>query len=356
MLGHPGVLVLALLLATVMGGAAVGQVRLSIGQVHPGNVFDPSESIRVPVTADASHVLWSLVDVDGVEVASGNTELSSGRGTVVIGRPGPGYFELALHAPMADGSRQDARTALAVVPAPAAGAPGGSRFGVMTHFAQGWETDLVPLIARAGIGHVRDEQYWDRVETERGQYRFPERFTRYMADLATHRLDPLIVLSFANRLYDRGLTPFSAEGRDAYARYGRAVLDHYGSQIRAVEIWNEYNGSFCEGPCRDDRPTSYVEMLEQACRVLKSSHPGVGVVGGVTANIPLPYLENVFKKGALDFTDALSVHPYGSTREDVGKEIADLRALAAHYSHPDLVIWATEFGRGSPTTSAASTS
>ena len=132
----------------------------------------------------------------------------------------------------------------------------------MTHFAQGWDTDVVPLIARAGIRHVRDEQYWEQVEPKRGKYRFPERLTRYMATLIQHRLEPLVVLSFANQLYDRGLTPFSAEGRDRYARYGRAVLDRYGSQIRAVEIWNEYNGSFCQGPCQDDRPTSYVNMLE----------------------------------------------------------------------------------------------
>ena len=46
--------------------------------------------------------------------------------------------------------------------------------------------------------------------------------------------------------------------------------------------------------------------------------------------------------------DALSVHPYGSTPEDVGKEISDLRGLAAHYGHPDLSIWATEFGHGRP--------
>ena len=169
-----------------------------------------------------------------------------------------------------------------------------------------------------------------------------------MAKLAEHGLEPLIVLSFAHHLYDGGLTPFSAEGRDGYAHYGRAVLDRYGSQILAVEIWNEYNGSFCEGPCRDDRPTSYANMLEQAYRALKSSRPNVTVIGGATAGIPLTYLETVFQKGGLHFVDALSVHPYGSTPEDVGKEIGDLRGLAAHYGHPDLPIWATEFGHGKP--------
>ena len=155
-----------------------------------------------------------------------------------------------------------------------------------------------------------------------------------MKELAQHGLEPLIVLSFANHLYDGGLTPFSSEGRGGYAHYGRAVLDHYGPQIRAVEIWNEYNGSFCEGPCRDDRPTSYVRMLEQAYRALKSARPDVTVVGAATVNVPLPYLEAVFQKGGLDFMDALSVHPYGSTPADVGKEIGNLRGARCALRSP----------------------
>ena len=105
-----------LLIAAANGAAAARQGRLSIDQVRLGNVFDPSEPIRMPVSADASHVLWSLTDFDGVEVASGNTELSSGRGTVMIAPPGLGYFELGLQAPMADGTRQEARTSFVVVP------------------------------------------------------------------------------------------------------------------------------------------------------------------------------------------------------------------------------------------------
>jgi hypothetical protein len=89
-------------------------------------------------------------------------------------------------------------------------------------------------------------------------------------------------------------------------------------------------------------------MLEEAYRTLKSSRPDVTVVGGATANIPLPYLEAVFQKSGLEFMDALSVHPYGSTPDSVGKEIGGLRGLAARYGHPDLSIWATEFGHGKP--------
>lgn len=337
-----------MLLVAAGDQVAAAPAQLSVGARQAGNVFEPSEPIEMPVTAAAQRVQWSLTDFDGVEIAAGSVELGSGRGTVAIPPPGSGYFELALHATLADGAGADARTSLVVAPTPEPGGAGGSRFGVMTHFAHGWATDLVPLIARAGIRQVRDEQYWEKIEREPGVYSFPEPFTRYMVELADHGIEPLIVLSFANHLYDRGLTPFSADGRAAYARYGRAVLDHYGSQIRAVEIWNEFNGSFCEGPCRDDRPSAYVDLLEPAFRTLKAWRPDVTVVGGATADVPLPYLEALAQKGALDLMDVLSLHPYSSTPEGVGKEISKLRELAARYGHPELPIWATEFGHGKP--------
>ena len=55
------------LIAAANGAAAARQGRLSIDQVRLGNVFDPSEPIRMPVSADASHVLWSLTDFNEVE-------------------------------------------------------------------------------------------------------------------------------------------------------------------------------------------------------------------------------------------------------------------------------------------------
>ena len=46
-------------------------------------------------------------------------------------------------------------------------------YGVMTHFAQGWDPSLAGPVAGAGIRDVRDEIYWQDVEPERGHFAFP---------------------------------------------------------------------------------------------------------------------------------------------------------------------------------------
>jgi len=219
--------------------------------------------------------------------------------------------------------------------------------GVMTHFAQGWSPSLAETVAQGGIGAVRDELYWQEIETSPGNYAFPPAFDRYMAALQGAHVQPLIELDFANTAYDRGLTPYTHAGFEAYANYGVQVLRHYGGQIGAVEIWNEYNGSFCTGPAASNRSQTYAAMLKVAYKAIKAERPDVTVAGASTSGLPLPYLERLFQAGALDSMDAVSVHPYryDSPPEGIELDIRDLQNLIAAYSHSGpKPVWVTEIG------------
>lgn len=223
----------------------------------------------------------------------------------------------------------------------------------MTHFAQGWDPSLAGPIEGAGIRSIRDEIYWQDVEPSRGRFVFPARYERYMAELHAKGISPLVELTFANRAYDGGMTPYTEEGFRAYARYGVELLRHYGSQISAVEIWNEYNGSFCKGPASLDRADTYARMARVAYRALKDERPDLIVAGGATAGMPLPYMERLFAQGALDSMDAISVHPYrfDSEPEGIETDIAALQDLVRRYSRGrPKPVWVTEIGWG---TSAA---
>jgi hypothetical protein len=229
----------------------------------------------------------------------------------------------------------------------AAAALGDPRFGVMTHFAQGWDPGLASQIAAAAVTQVRDEIYWQEVEPVRGKFVFPPRFDRYFAALGRCGVAPLAVLSFANSNYDGGATPYTSDGIAGYARYGAEVVRHYGRQIEAVEIWNEYNGSFCSGPATRDRAGTYAQMLHAARVRIKAERPDVTIAGGATAGVPLPYWEKLIRAGALDDLDVLSVHPYryNSPPEGVETEIARLRELQEKLRPgPPKPIWATEIG------------
>jgi hypothetical protein len=225
--------------------------------------------------------------------------------------------------------------------------PRDERFGVMTHFAHGWEPELAAAVARSGAGTVRDELYWRDVEPQKGVFVFSEQYQKTMAALGRQGLEPLVVLSFENHLYDGGATPYSDEGIAGYARYGVEVLRRFGTQIKAVEIWNEYNGAFVRGPAADDRAATYLRMLRKVHQEVKRDRPDVRVVGGATAGVPLPYWEKLLAGGALEFMDVLSVHPY---RYDAGPEgletdIAELRELMTKFNRgPPKPIWVTEIG------------
>lgn len=325
-----------LLILVVLIGSIGAARAVEIGQGALGNVFMRGEAVRLPVNGLSVSIPWEIRDYFGAVVASGS--VAPGDREIRPTLPDPGYFVATLGDP----SKPIARAALAVLvpfqPSDAAHSP----FGVMTHFAKNWDAAVIPLIAKAGIAHVRDEQPWRRVEKSPDSYAFDERLAGYMAALKEATRDPLIVLAFANPLHDQGLTPHTDAGFRAYAAYAEAVVKRY-PELRAVEIWNEYNGDFCEGPCRSDRPGTYSRMLTVAHNALKLARPEVTVVGGAAAGVPIDYLRRLFGLGALNSMDALAIHPYVPTPEAVEAPLAALKQALAEVDRPDFPIWATEF-------------
>jgi len=218
-------------------------------------------------------------------------------------------------------------------------------FGAQAHFGQGWNIGLIPRLLQGGVLDVRDELYWQIVEPSAGSFSFPPYYDAYMTALRNAGIAPLITLSFENTNYDGGQTPYTSEGFAGYARYATEVLKRYGSQIAAVEVWNEYNGTFAKGPAAADRSTHYFKLLQAAHTAIKAAQPDVLVVGGATAGVPLPYFEKLFAAGALNYLDVISIHPYRTAAAPEGLEvqIASLQALMAKYGAVK-PIWVTELG------------
>jgi hypothetical protein len=221
------------------------------------------------------------------------------------------------------------------------------RFGVMTHFAHGWDPALIASVAQSGVGSVRDEIYWRDVEPQKGVFQIPARYEQMMATLARRGIDPFVVLSFEHEAYDAGDTPHSDGAIAAYARYASELVRRFPQQIKAVEIWNEYNGAFVRGPAVADRAATYLRMLRATYQELKRLRPDVVVVGGGTAGVPLPYWEKLLAGGALDFMDVLSVHPYryDDAPEGLETDLREFAALVKKYNHGrPKPVWVTEIG------------
>lgn len=313
--------------------------------MRPSNVFISGEMPAIAVETTGDSVSYRITDFHGAEVAAGSATVDCGHATL---RPParPGYYLVRAEARRGGRPIAGRWTGCAVIPAPQR-LPGPQVWGVATHCAQGMDPAVLPTLARAGIGLIRDEMYWDQVERERGSYALPHRFAAYHAAAQEAGLETLLLLSFANPLYDGGQTPHTPAGRTAFAAYGRELRRLLAGRARAWEVWNEFNGSFCQGPAEEDRPRHYAMLLRESARHLKRDQPGAVVLGGAAVLQPLPWFEDLFALGVLADLDGLVIHPYRALPEGVDREIDELRALMRRHGG-EKPIHVTETGLDAP--------
>jgi hypothetical protein len=316
---------------------------------QPGNVFLTNEPVHIPLTSEGTEIRWQVIDYFGKAIAEGREPLTNERATIRPGISGVGYFDLLLTEYRDDEATSTLKTSFAVVTPVDIAAMANSPFGAMTHFAQYNNPAVMALLARTGIAHFRDEQYWNLIETKRNVFEYPQKFTFYMDEAATLSLRPLLVLDWSNRFYDYEegdfTFPHTDSGRSGYLNYALNVLARYDGRIPFVEIWNEVNaGTFIAGPATTDKARYYSLLLKEVYPAIKSSFPSVQVLAGATVPIAHGFFKSLFENGALPYLDALSIHPYGDFVDGISLEISELRELIKAYNGgEDKPIWATEF-------------
>ncbi|MDF2922411.1 MAG: Ig domain protein [Paenibacillaceae bacterium] len=539
------VLLLIGMLPSAPQARAAEAESLTLLQHELGNIFLEGEEVVIPVTTTGDTVLYSVKDFWGHTTISESVYVQSGTASIKPQVTLPGYYEMSLAAQANGSTIATADTTFAII-RPTASDAATSRFGVMTHFAQSWNPDILPLVAKMGMKHIRDEHYWGTVEKTKGVYDFAGS-NAFVQAASDNGIQVLPIMSFSNSLYDvdpagttqswtirrwvsnitgtinitgwwnlgqaqgsgsdgtglrifvdgqqvffqklvakggnitlgvgnmpqniavhegstvdiavtpgdsnaansfydganvvvdiwakpagatsatgystssqysavqgqnqwyygyadmpkarwddydpadfksmnyntgktrwehpsfqwstqskqyfgtdikasAGVSPYTDEGRLGYANYGKAILDYYagkGGTTPAIEVWNEYNGSFSNGPAAANKPYYYTEMLKKSYEVLKNAYPDIPVLGTASVQIPTGYLESLFKLGALDYMDAVVVHPYVQAwdlkwPELVWSEIKDLNGQIRQYNNGQLKpIWVTEFGYSS---------
>ena len=220
-----------------------------------------------------------------------------------------------------------------------------------------------------GVNQVRILVPWALVEAYEGEYDWTEvdkvvdaAADRGMAVLATVTSTPYWAggsLIAANRAPDAVVKDYSDFVGDLATRYG-AAANGGDSKISAYEVWNEPNGAIGWFPSPD--PAGYTKLLKAAYKAIKAADPSALVVGGVvgagisagdlTIN-PVDFVEDMYKKGAEGYFDALSFHPYQNKMEfsdgDDFPQSPYLQALALRQvmdlnGDTDKLIWSTEYG------------
>lgn len=200
--------------------------------------------------------------------------------------------------------------------------------GVNIHFTDPRPGE-VEMMAAAGMRWARMDFHWGGTEREKGKYDFLA-FERLLAALEQHKVRSLWILDYSNRHYDEGLSPYSDEGRKAFARWAAAAAKHFRGHGILWEMYNEPNIGFWK-PKPDVK--QYVKLALEVGRALREAAPGELYIGPATSQIDLPFLEECFRAGLLEYWSAVSVHPYRQKDpETAAEEYTRLRHLIARYA------------------------
>ncbi|HEY4415646.1 MAG TPA: cellulase family glycosylhydrolase, partial [Verrucomicrobiae bacterium] len=218
--------------------------------------------------------------------------------------------------------------------------------GVNIHFTKGHERDL-DLIAAAGFRFVRMDFGWGSTERQKGEYDWSA-YDALTADLEHRGLRAIYILDYSNPLYEATVaaknpvtgqleqkstaSPQHPESIAAFAQWAAAAAKHFHGHRILWEIWNEPNIGFWK-PHPDAR--QYAELALATCRAVRAADPDSTIIAPASSSFPWEFMEVLFKAGALDYLDAVSVHPYrgGNQGPETAKADYDkLHALIDRYA------------------------
>ena len=206
--------------------------------------------------------------------------------------------------------------------------------GVNIHFTRGRERDL-DMIAAAGFKFIRLDFTWESIERKKGVYDWSA-YDELTKNLARRGLRAYYILDYSNPLYEekKGVaSPQHPESVAAFARWAAAAAKHFQGRHVVWEIWNEPNISFWK-PAPD--ANQYATLALATMKAIRAADPQATIFAPGTSGLPWPFLESLFKSGALEFLDGVSVHPYRTPKapETAAKDFQKLRELIARYMPP----------------------
>lgn len=228
---------------------------------------------------------------------------------------------------------------------------------------------IEPMVERMrsmGLKWLRLQMLWENIEPDSpGTFNWPQ-YDLLFDKLRGSGIQVIAVLNGAPKWAtkpdcrgDNGCPPADLQ---QYAKFAQAVVQRYGADVRAWEIWNEPNQQYAWNPSPDAQ--DYVALLRTAYSAVKQVAPGETVISaGLSPTGTLPgsfiapveFLEQMYRYGARGSFDAVGWHPYtpvadfGITEADnawtqMSETPISARSVMESNGDAGKKIWATEFG------------
>ena len=124
-----------------------------------------------------------------------------------------------------------------------------------------------------------------------------------------------------------------------YATFVAYLAQRYGTNLAAIEVWNEpdqANEDYFAGP---EKPQRYAAVLRAAYPAIKQANPNMPVLAGSIVGANGVFLKALYAAGIKGYYDGLAVHYYTLT-------LASLRSIReVQAANGDTTpLWLTEFG------------
>ena len=196
----------------------------------------------------------------------------------------------------------------------------------------------------AGLKFIRMDFVWSSVETTKGVYNFAI-YDAQVEEASNRNVGIMYILDYQNSLYCSDKSCQTDAERNAFAAFAEGAAARYAGKQILWEIWNEPNGNFWSPQPSDD---AYTKLVEVTAPRIKAADPTAIVVAPSMSRMSWEWLENCFKRGLLNWIDAVTVHPYRNSRpETVISDYERIRNLIKQYApegKKDMPIISGEWG------------
>lgn len=226
------------------------------------------------------------------------------------------------------------------------------RMGVSTHYMDQYRTEIenlsseIGLNMKAGFGVIRDDIQWNVYESTQGIYKLSDKQKMMFEQLEVNNLIPYPVLGNGTWSYGEYWPYPSNENQlEKYGAYVQQLAKDTNRYVPVFETGNEWNSNYI-----GHAPMNYVNMMRVAYENIKAVNENLKVVGfsvGVSDE-SINFLEECLQLGAMNYCDAISIHPYSvleSPEEfDIQSKISEVLNLLKKYNAGDKEIIISEWG------------
>ena len=199
--------------------------------------------------------------------------------------------------------------------------------GIGTHFQSYSSTPetYISLIKELGFTSFRDDYPWSKTEGSEGVYsvsKFLKKTDYALLNADRDGLNPLVILDYGNKLYNKGGYPTTERDIQAFANYAGWVSHRYKGKVKYYEIWNEWTIATGMVKYRNQVPSAnvYYNLVKKTSEVIKRNDPNAIILAGSINPLDLraryidvndwKWFEQLVNLGILNYIDGVSLHTY----------------------------------------------